>query len=142
MLEIVQLHDLIDKDAVLNLAKELKIDGILSFAVDPGVISAAYTAEQMGLPFQCSYESTCILQDKAKFRHFLTIHGFNVPKAKGYSNQIEALNDINYFNFPQDSITELVDARDVTTTCDMWVTDPPYADAVNYHIVGGIGLKA
>ena len=25
------------------------------------------------------------------------------------------------------------DARNVSTTCDLWMTDPPYADAVNYH---------
>jgi len=25
------------------------------------------------------------------------------------------------------------DARDVRETCDLWITDPPYADAVNYH---------
>lgn len=25
------------------------------------------------------------------------------------------------------------DARDVSAICDIWVTDPPYADAVNYH---------
>ena len=90
----------IDKEAVLHLAQNLQIDGILSFAVDPGVVTAAYVAEKMGLPFQCSYESTCILQDKAKFRNFLAIHGFNVPKAKGYTNPNEALNDINYFNWP------------------------------------------
>lgn len=28
---------------------------------------------------------------------------------------------------------ELCDARDISQTCDMWITDPPYADAVNYH---------
>lgn len=28
---------------------------------------------------------------------------------------------------------KLVDARDVYDKCDYWVTDPPYADAVNYH---------
>ena len=27
----------------------------------------------------------------------------------------------------------IADARDVNTVCDLWVTDPPYADAVNYH---------
>ncbi len=27
----------------------------------------------------------------------------------------------------------LSDARDVRETCDLWITDPPYADAVNYH---------
>lgn len=26
-----------------------------------------------------------------------------------------------------------VDARDIQETCDVWITDPPYADAVNYH---------
>jgi len=26
-----------------------------------------------------------------------------------------------------------LDARNITTGCDFWITDPPYADAVNYH---------
>jgi hypothetical protein len=34
------------------------------------------------------------------------------------------------------SETLLVDARDVTKDCDLWITDPPYADAVNYHELG------
>ncbi len=34
------------------------------------------------------------------------------------------------------SETTLVDARDVTKVCDLWITDPPYADAVNYHELG------
>jgi len=84
----------------LKLARELQIDGILSYAVDPGVVTAAYVAEQMGLPFTCSYEAACILQDKAHFRQFLTEHGFNVPNAKGYSKPGDALRDIDYFNWP------------------------------------------
>lgn len=91
---------IIDKDAVLKLAQELQIDGILSYAVDPGVVTAAYVAEQMGLSFTCSYESACILQDKARFRQFLADNGFNVPNAKGYSDVEEALKDIDYFNWP------------------------------------------
>ena len=67
---------ILDKEAVLKLAQELEIDGILSYAVDPGVVAAAYVAEQMGLPFSCSYESACILQDKSRFRQFLTANGF------------------------------------------------------------------
>lgn len=91
---------IIDKDAVLNLAQKLEIDGIMSFAVDPGVVTAAYVAENMGLPFQCSYESACILQDKAKFRNFLADNGFNVPNAKGYNKAEYALANIDYFNCP------------------------------------------
>ena len=91
---------IIDKEAVLEAAKELEIDGILSHAVDPGVVSAAYVAEQMGLPFQCSYKAACILQDKSLFRKFLTDNGFNCPHAKGYNNTEDALQDVNYFEWP------------------------------------------
>jgi putative DNA methylase len=35
---------------------------------------------------------------------------------------------------------KLVDARDVSDTCDLWITDPPYADAVNYHELGDFFL--
>lgn len=91
---------IIDKEAVLAKARELQIDGILSHAVDPGVTTAAYVAEQMGLPFQCSYEAACILQDKSRFRQFLMENGFNCPKAKGYTNVEDALKDVDYFNWP------------------------------------------
>ena len=33
-----------------------------------------------------------------------------------------------------------VDARDLRETCDLWITDPPYADAVNYHELGDFFL--
>jgi len=91
---------IIDKEAVLRAAKELNIDGILSHAVDPGVVSAAYVAEKMGLPFQCSYEAACILQDKSRFRKFLFENGFNCPNAKGYDNVDDALKDVDFFNWP------------------------------------------
>lgn len=31
------------------------------------------------------------------------------------------------------SVVQTGDARDLRHTCDLWITDPPYADAVNYH---------
>lgn len=89
-----------DKEAVLELAQRIQIDGIMSFAIDAGAVSAAYVAEKMGLPFQCSYESTCILQDKALFRDYLAKNGFNTPKAKGYSSIDEAMKDIDGFSWP------------------------------------------
>ena len=119
---------IIDKEAVLALAQELKIDGIMSFAVDPGVVSAAYVAEEMGLPFQCSYEAACILQNKSKFRKFLADNGFNVPNARGYSEGDDALKDIDYFNWPV--IVKPVDSagsKGVTRVDDP--ADLPYAIA-------------
>lgn len=90
----------IEKDLVLAEAQRRSIDGIVSFACDPGVVSAAYVSEKMGLPFQCSYKTACILQDKGLFREFLTKNGFNCPKARRYEDSTSALNDIDYFCWP------------------------------------------
>ena len=91
---------ILDKDAVLNLAKELAVDGIMSFACDPGVVTAAYVAEKLGLPSCGPYESVCILQNKGRFRDFLTKNGFNVPTAKGYHAVEDALRDVDLFHWP------------------------------------------
>lgn len=91
---------IIDKDAVLEAAKKLEINGIVSFACDPGVVTAAYVAEKMGLPSCGSYKSVSILQNKGKFRKFLAEHGFNVPVAKGYTSIKKAVKDIELFNWP------------------------------------------
>ena len=34
----------------------------------------------------------------------------------------------------------VVDAREIGHQCDIWITDPPYADAVNYHELGDFFL--
>ena len=91
---------IIDKDAVLALARELQIDGISSFACDPGVVTAAYVAEKLGLPFAGSYESVSILQDKGRFRAFLSDNGFNAPWSGSYKSVDEALADSGRFTYP------------------------------------------
>ena len=91
---------IIDKDAVLACARGLEIDGVVSFACDPGVATAAYVAEQMGLPQAGPYESVRILQNKGLFRQFLAENGFTVPTAKHYTNIAEALDDVELFHWP------------------------------------------
>lgn len=91
---------IIDKEAVLKAAKERQINGIMSFAVDPGVVSASYVQNKMGLPSFGPYESVCILQNKDKFRAFLTENGFNVPKARGFGSMEEALNAKFWYPWP------------------------------------------
>lgn len=89
-----------DLPATLRVAQERSIDGIISFACDPGVVTAAYVAEKMGMPSVGSYEAVSILQNKGRFRAFLTENGFNVPTAKGYTSIDDALNDIELFHWP------------------------------------------
>lgn len=91
---------IIDKEATLAAAQRLQIDGIVSFGCDPGVVTAAYVAEKMGLPFQGPYRSVEILQDKGLFRQFLAENGFNVPHAKRYTDKNAPFADIDFFTWP------------------------------------------
>ena len=40
---------------------------------------------------------------------------------------------LNNTHINTEKIVKLTDARYVDFNCDYWITDPPYADAVNYH---------
>ena len=78
----------------------MQIDGIMSFAVDPGVVAASYVQNKMNLPSFGPYESVEILQHKDKFRKFLADNGFNTPWAFGFSDKQEALSSIEKFSYP------------------------------------------
>lgn len=91
---------IIDKDAVLDVARKKQIDGIMSFGVDPGVVTASYVQNEMQLPSFGPFKSIEILQNKDLFRAFLSKHGFNVPKSKGYATAEDALTDADQFDYP------------------------------------------
>lgn len=91
---------IIDKKAVLKVAQEKQIDGIMSFGVDPGVVSASYVQNKMGLPSFGPFESVEILQNKDKFRAFLASNGFNVPQAKGFDSIEAAMNEMYWYPWP------------------------------------------
>ena len=91
---------IIDKEAVLKVAREKQIDGIMSFGVDPGVIAASYVQNKMGLPSFGPYESIEILQNKDRFRAFLQQHGFNVPQAKGFDSIEIAMQEAFWYPWP------------------------------------------
>lgn len=91
---------IIDKEAVLKAAREKEIDGIMSFACDPGVVAASYVQNQMGLPSFGPFESVEILQNKDKFRDFLQQNGFNVPLAKGFSSVEDAMEETYWYPWP------------------------------------------
>lgn len=91
---------IIDKESVLKAAREKEIDGIMSFACDPGVVAASYVQNQMGLPSFGPFESVEILQNKDKFRDFLQQNGFNVPLAKGFSSVEDAMEETYWYPWP------------------------------------------
>ena len=88
-----------DKEAVLQIAKDEKIEGIIAYASDPAAPTAAFVAEKMELPTN-PYNSVEILCNKDKFRDFLRENGFNAPVACGYSSVDEARDGLSGFEFP------------------------------------------
>lgn len=50
------------------------------------------------------------------------------------------LTESSEYRASAENIIAPIDARDLSETCDVWITDPPYADAVNYHELGDFFL--
>ena len=88
-----------DKDAVLELAKKLKVDGIVAYASDPAAPTQAYVGNKLGLPSN-PYESVEILARKDLFREFLKKHNFLVPKSNSFYNLDDAKDWIEELTFP------------------------------------------
>lgn len=93
-----------DKEAVLEVATQENVDGVLAYASDPAAPTAAYVAEKLGLPTN-PYESVETLCNKDKFRVFLKENGFNAPVSKGYSD-----NDVDTSLFSLPVIVKPVDS--------------------------------
>ena len=111
-----------DKEAILEVAQEEKIDGIVAYASDPAAPTAAYVAEALGLPAN-PCKSVELLTNKDEFRDFLARHDFNTPRAKGYSSIANAIEEIEGFKLPviikpvdssgSKGVNKLTDARDL-----------------------------
>jgi len=132
---------IIDKEAVLEAARERKIDGIMSFAVDPGVVTAAYVQEKLGLPGN-PYESVCILQNKDRFRKFLADNGFNTPEAFGFNTREEALAMSGSFRYPVIvKPTDAAGSKGVTRVDDEAGLPDAVAAAFSHSIGGSIIIE-
>lgn len=123
-----------DKEAVLKLAKELKIDGIVSYASDVSAPTAAYVAENLGLPTN-PYESVLKLTRKDLIRPFMEKNGFNVPKGKGFKDYDSALSFFNTIKKP--AMVKPVDAsgsKGVTKIFDESEFAQAYEEAMRYSL--------
>lgn len=88
-----------DNDAVLELAKKCKVDGVMTFCSDPAASTAAYVSEMLNLP-SSGYQAVSIMTHKEQFRLFLHKNGFNCPHFQFYDSIESAKLCINEFSFP------------------------------------------
>ena len=69
-----------DKDAVLEVAKQEQINGIVAYSSDPAAPTAAYVASALNLPGM-DYDLVRHFCEKQLFREFLLKNDFNVPQS-------------------------------------------------------------
>ena len=88
-----------DRQAILDVAQKERVDYVIAYASDPAAPTAAYVAEQLGLPTNPlrAVETLC---NKDLFRAFLKAHGFHTPQAAGFESKAEALAGAEGFAFP------------------------------------------
>ncbi|MBE6283189.1 MAG: ATP-grasp domain-containing protein [Mediterranea massiliensis] len=91
-----------DVDAIYEVAKKEKVDGILAYASDPAALPAAIVCERLGLRTNPA-KSVEILGLKHPWREFLKNNGFACPKAATFSPtiKVDELKDlVQEFKFP------------------------------------------
>ncbi|MFA8434756.1 MAG: hypothetical protein ACEPOZ_09590 [Marinifilaceae bacterium] len=88
-----------DKEAVLELAQKLEIDGIVAYASDPAAPTAAFVAEKMSLPGN-PFDSVKILTEKDLYRDFLHQNGFNSPPVLSCRSYDEIKKEVLRLNYP------------------------------------------
>lgn len=131
-----------DKEGLLAWAKKNPIDGVVTFT-DSGVVTTAYLQHHLGLPQIGPLGSVEILQNKARFRQFLTDHGFTVPKAKGFSKKEDALASKDFFTLPV--IVKPVDAagsKGVTKVSDWGELESAVEWAIQYSFSGDFIIES
>ncbi len=78
--------DYSDKELILKIAKDEKIDRICACCNDFGVYTASYVAEKLGLPGYDPYETTCIINNKDKFKKLTEELGIISPKTRSFTD--------------------------------------------------------
>ncbi len=97
----------IDREAILNVAREQKIDGIVAYASDVSAPTAAYVGNIMGLPSN-PYDAVVTMTRKDLFKAYLKQNGFHVPESYQCDN-LEGLIAI-FESIPKPVIVKPVDS--------------------------------
>lgn len=79
-----------DREAILKVAQDEKINGIIAYASDPAAPTVSYVAEKLGLPSN-PLESVEILCNKDRLRKFMLENGFDVPASDAFDDVESAL---------------------------------------------------
>ena len=83
--------DFSDKEALLKVAEENRIDYICSNSNDIALISTTYVCDKLNLPGHDSYETTLRLHHKDSFKELAKQLSLHVPEGESFSDRNDAI---------------------------------------------------
>ena len=84
--------DYTNKEEMLALAIEKKVDAVMPCVNDFGVKTAAYISDKLGFKGQDTYENVLIMHDKDRWKKFAQeLGGINTPKAIEFDDEEKAI---------------------------------------------------
>ena len=125
------LASIMDRETVLEKAKELKLDGIISNS-EPAMPVVAYVGNKLGLPSN-DYETVAAMTNKFKFRTLLKNNGFTAPgfgMAKSYEKAEKLFDKLNKPVLIKPAASS--GSRGVVKVFSKEQLNAAYADAVRY----------
>lgn len=101
------IADYSNKELVLSIAVEEKIDFVCQCCNDFGVYTAAFVAEKLGIKGYDTYENTLLLHNKDKFKSFIKSLNILSPISDSYNSYEKAIS--NKYNYKLPIIVKPVD---------------------------------
>jgi biotin carboxylase len=89
----------VDREKVLDHARELKVDGIITFASDVATSTVGYISEELGLP-GVTLDIAQTMSNKSMFRKFQLASGLNQPGFMIGRSMDEIESDLDRFTPP------------------------------------------
>jgi len=127
-----EYHDVstTDKEGVLELARTLHIDAIVTLSSDPAIPTVAYVARELGLSGP-SLDAVTILSEKDKFRSLISDLGLNVPKSYTVTSTVipEEIMDSNSM-----FVVKPVDSSGSKGITYSSASTPELSDAIEYAL--------
>ena len=93
--------DYSDKEAILRLAIEKKVDAICSCGNDFGATTAAYVCEKLGLPGHDSYSTSKCFHEKDEFKKMVKELSLPSPSSNAFLDIKDALEFAKETNYPK-----------------------------------------
>lgn len=139
--DVSQVADIRDCEALLEIGRENRVDGVVSFASEVGVRPAAFIAEELRLP-GIGVEVAARVTNKRLMREAFAAAGVRQPISRGVTDEEEAVRVAEEMGCPVVvKPTDSAGSRGVSFVAAPELVRPAYRDASRYSSTGEVVVE-